>query len=251
MKKVALIAGATTGIGKASALQLAKDGFALVLAARGEKNGLALVKEIHALGGEADFVKTDMSVEQEVKHLVDFVVKKYNKIDYYLGNQGVIYEPKMFDETPESDVDKVLNVNVKGTFFGMKHVIKQLLKQDSGNITIIASSSGIRSETGFGVYSASKRAVLGLVQDAAIEYGANNIRINAICPGGIVTPLTDSTIASMTESKFQQPRPSIALLNNGALGEPEDISSLVSYMASDHSKYMTGAVISVDGGITL
>lgn len=251
MTKVALIAGATTGIGKASAIQLAKDGFDLVLAARGEEKGLKLVEEIKQLGVQVDFIKTDMSVEADVINLVDFTVKKYQKIDYYLGNQGVIYPPKMFDETPESDVDLVLNVNVKGTFFGMKHVIKQLLKQDSGNITIVGSSSGIRSETGFGVYSASKRAVLGLVQDAAIEYGPKNIRINAICPGGIVTPLTDATAQSMMESQFKQPRPSLALLNGGNLGEPEDISSLVSYMASDASKYMTGAVISVDGGITL
>ncbi|MFO1443646.1 SDR family oxidoreductase [Bacillus sp. Bva_UNVM-123] len=96
-------------------------------------------------------------------------------------------------------------------------------------MTIISSSSAIRSKTGFGVYSASKRAVLGLVQDGAIEYGPNNIRINAVCPGGIVTPLTDSTISSMTKNNFQQPRPSVALLNNGELGEPEGISYLTQH----------------------
>ncbi|WP_067572756.1 SDR family NAD(P)-dependent oxidoreductase [Nocardia acidivorans] len=251
MNKTALIAGATTGIGKASALQLARDGFDLVLAGRNETKGKELVDEIEALGGRADFIRTDMTVEDDVIALVAHTVDTFGKIDYYLGNQGVIYPPKLFHDTTTDDVDMVLSTNVKGTFFGMKHVIKQMLTQPQGNITIMASSSGIRPETGFGVYSASKKAVLGLVHDAALEYAANNIRINAIAPGGIKTPLTDATIKSAIDRNFVQPRPTIPLLNGGDLGEPQDISAMVSHLASDASKYMTGSVISIDGGITL
>ncbi|MFO1443647.1 SDR family NAD(P)-dependent oxidoreductase [Bacillus sp. Bva_UNVM-123] len=102
-----------------------------LLAARGEEKGKQLVDEIKVMDVKVDFVKTDMSIEKAVMNFVDFAIKKYGKIDYYLGNQGVIYEPKMFADTPEADVDKVFSVNVKGAFFGMKHVIKQFLKQSS------------------------------------------------------------------------------------------------------------------------
>jgi NAD(P)-dependent dehydrogenase (short-subunit alcohol dehydrogenase family) len=251
MTKVAVIAGATTGIGRASAIQLSKDGFDVVLAARGEQRGQKLVEIIRKMGKHADFIKTDMSIEEDVEALFEFTKNKYNHIDFYLGNQGVIYAPKMFDQTTEEDFDKVMSVNVKGAFFGMKYAIKQFLQQGGGNIVIMGSSSGIRSETGFGVYSASKRALLGLAQDAAMEYGKNNIRINVIAPGGIRTPLTAKTTNQFKSSNFKQPIPSVPLLNQGGLGEPEDIASMISYMASDASKYMTGSVISIDGGITL
>lgn len=251
MSKVALISGGALGIGKASALQLAKDGFALVICDWNKEEGEKTAEECRKFGGQVDFIEADMSKEADVMNFVAQAKKNHDKIDFYLNNQGVIHRAKLFHEITEADADYVINTNIKGCFFGIKHVVKEMLKQKEGHIVVLGSSSGIKSETGFGVYSATKKAVLGLAQDAAIEYAKDNIRVNTICPGGIVTPLTEMVGVQMAQDQFMPPRVADILLNNGQLGDVSDISQLVSFLASDASRYMTGSVISVDGGITL
>ena len=251
MSKVALVSGGALGIGKASSLQLAKDGFDLVICDWNKDEGLKTAEACREFGGQVDFIKVDMSKEADVINFVSQAKKLHNKIDFYLNNQGVIHKAKLFHEITEEDADYVINTNVKGCFFGIKHVVKEMLKQGEGHIVVLGSSSGIRAEAGFGVYSATKKAALGLAQDAAIEYGKKNIRVNSICPGGILTPLTTMVGQQMYEEQFTPPREPDILLNNGDLGDVTDISQLVSFLASDASRYMTGAVLSVDGGITL
>lgn len=251
MSKVALVSGGALGIGRASSLQLAKDGFDLVICDWNQEAGLATTDDCRKLGVQADFIEADMSKEADVIKFVDFAKEKYDQIDFYLNNQGVIHQAKLFHEITEEDADYVINTNIKGCFFGIKHVVKEMLKQEEGHIVVLGSSSGIKSETGFGVYSATKKAALGLAQDAAIEYAKKNIRVNTICPGGIVTPLTQMVGQQMIADQFIPPRAPDILLNEGALGDVSDIAQLVSFLASEASRYMTGAVISVDGGITL
>lgn len=252
-EKVALVSGSATGIGRDSAVKLAQDGFSLVLCDWNREEGEATLDMCRKQGADADFVYTDMGNEEEVVKYFAFAVEKYGKIDFYFNNQGVIYDPKDLDDTTVEDFEKVDHSNFKACFLGIKHCLKQMKEQKYGNILVTGSSSGIRPETGFGVYSATKHAVIGLVKDAAMEYGKYNIRVNVVCPGGIVTPITMGVGKYVQESGYQLPRAAqMAIMGkSGYLGTTEEIVGIVSMMASEASSYMTGAVISVDGGITL
>ncbi|MEG2038376.1 MAG: SDR family NAD(P)-dependent oxidoreductase [Oscillospiraceae bacterium] len=248
-KKVALVTGAATGIGRACSVRLAKDGFNLVLLDWNDEECKKTVEMCKVHGKEVDFVHTDMGIESEVISAVAFVMKKYDHIDFFFNNHGKLNDPKLFDDITEEDIDLVIHCNFKGCFFGMKHVIKVMKAQGYGNILNTASSSGIRPETGFAVYSASKHAVIGLTKAAAIECGKYNIRVNAICPGGILTPM----VAGVGEyckkhPEFEFPRGPWVPLNR--MAQAEELTGLVSMMASDDSGYMTGSVISIDGGLT-
>lgn len=250
-RKIAIVSGSATGIGRASAVRLAEDGFALVLADWNEAEGkttLSLCREVHQ---DVDFVLTDMGKEDEVKKLVDFTMDKYGKIDFFFNNQGVLHMPRDFDELTEEDMDYVLHSNFKACFFGMKHVLKVMKEQGYGHILNTGSSSGIRPETGFGVYSATKHGVLGMSKVAAMEYARYDVRINCLCPGGFITPMTMKVGQFMQENQYQQPKPSVALLGPAKMGDTSEIVGMVSLLASENSSYMTGAVISVDGGNTL
>lgn len=251
MSKVALITGAATGIGKDSAIRLAEDGFNLILADWNRTAGEETAQLCREKGVSVDFIYADMGIEADVEKIVALIHEKYDHLDFYLNNQGVINDPKLIQNITEEEVDDLLHTNVKGCFFGLKHIGRYLLDQMAGHIVIVSSSSGVRSETGFGFYSATKHAVIGLAKDAAIEFASKNVRVNVICPGGIVTPLTEKVGKYMMEQQFVQPKPSIGLLNGGAMGDVSQISGVVSFMASDASSFMTGAVLNVDGGNTL
>lgn len=248
--KVALVSGAATGIGRDCSVQLAKDGFHLVLCdwnkAEGEKTA-AMCKEA---GADTDFLEVNMAIETEVEHFVTFAMEKYGHIDFYFNNQGVIHMPKLFEDITEEDFNYVTDNNFKACFFGMKHVLKVMKHQKYGHVVNTGSSSGIRPETGFGVYSATKHAVIGLTKDAAIEMASFNVRVNCVCPGGIITPLTIAVGQYMKEHQFQQPRSSKALLGPERMGKTSEITGIISFLASEASSYMTGAIISVDGGNT-
>lgn len=250
-KKVAIISGAATGIGRASAVGLVED-FDLVLLDWNKEEGEKTEAMCREAGGTADFVYTDMGNEEEVIAAVKYTMDRYGKIDFFFCNHGWLMDPQDFADTEKATLDKVLHCNVYGTFFGLKYVLKEMMKQNAGNILVTASSSGIRPECSFGVYSASKCAVLGMVKDTALEYSSRyNIRINAIAPGGIVTPMTAGVGKYMQEHpEYTNPWPSRIPMGDGALGFTQDVVPMVKLMASDASRYMTGAVISIDGGIT-
>lgn len=250
-RKIAIVSGAATGIGRASAVRLAEDGFALVLADWNEAEGkttLGLCKDVHE---DVDFVLTDMGKEVEVEKLMKFTMDKYGKIDFFFNNQGVLHMPRDFDDLTEEDMDYVLHSNFKACFFGMKYALKVMKKQGYGHILNTGSSSGIRPETGFGVYSATKHGVVGMSKVAAMEYARYDVRVNCLCPGGFITPMTMEVGQYMQEHQYQQPKPSVALLGPAKMGDTSEIVGMVSLMASENSSYMTGAVISVDGGNTL
>lgn len=251
-KKIVLLSGAATGIGSASAVRLAEDGYALVLADWNEEEGLKTLEKCKEVNPDVDFILTDMGKEAEVEKLVEFVIDKYGKIDFFFNNQGAIHMPKDFDEITEEDMDLVLHSNFKACFYGMKHVLKVMKKQEHGHVLNTGSSSGIRPETGFGVYSATKHGVIGLTKVAAIEYARYNVRVNCLCPGGFITPLTIAVGQYMMENQYQQPKSSVALLGPAKMGDTSEIVGMVSLLASEeNSSYMTGSIISVDGGNTL
>lgn len=249
-KRVALVSGAATGIGRDCSVQLAKDGFQMVLCDWNKEEGektLALCREQNV---EADFLEINMAVEEQAEKFIRFAAEKYGKIDFYFNNQGVIHMPKLFEDITEEDFDYVTNNNFKACFFGMKHALRVMKKQGYGHLVNTGSSSGIRPETGFGVYSATKHAVIGLTKDAAIEMAKYGVRVNSVCPGGIITPLTIAVGKYMQEHQFVQPKASTALLGPARMGQTSEITGVISFLASEASSYMTGAIISVDGGNT-
>lgn len=249
--KVAVISGASTGIGKDSALRLAKEGFHLVLGARSFDKLQDVCEQCRQAGVEATAVKADMTQAADVDHLFQVALDTHGKVDFYFCNQGVLPSPKRFEDQTEEDFYTVSENNFKSVFLGMRSAIRIMKQQQYGNILVTASSSGIRPETGFGLYSASKHAVIGLVKDAAIEAGSSGIRINCLCPGGVWTPMVEKVSAYMQENNFQPPRIMPTLLPNKALADVSEISRMVVFMASEGSSYMTGSIISIDNGITL
>lgn len=251
-KKIALISGAATGIGRASAVRLAEDGcYTLILADWNKEELEATTAMCAEKGTEVEQLVVDMGKEAEVENMVAHVKQKYGRIDFFFNNQGVIHMPKDFENITAEDMDYVLHSNFKGCFFGMKHVGKVMIEQKEGHILNTGSSSGLRPETGFGVYSATKHAVIGLTKVAAIEYARYNVRVNCLCPGGFITPLTIAVGTYMQQNQYVQPKSSVALLGPARMGDVSEIVGMVSTLASGDSSYTTGAVISMDGGNTL
>ncbi|MFD2442505.1 SDR family NAD(P)-dependent oxidoreductase [Bacillus sp. CGMCC 1.16607] len=248
-KKTAIVTGAAGGIGRATALKLAEDGFNLVIVDFNEEKGQETVSLIREKGSEAIFVKANVMNSADVQNYVNTAVDTFGTIDVFFNNAGVIQNFCMFADTEESEFDKVFGVNVKGVFLGMKYVLKVMEKQGFGHIINTASTAGIRAEHSAGVYSASKHAVIGLTKAAAIEYVQKGIRVNAVCPGGVRTPLTESVEQRVRETGYIPAETSI--MRMGRFAEPEEIASAVAFLASEGSSYMTGSTLLVDGGLTL
>lgn len=258
-KKIAIITGASSGIGRAGAIRFAKEGYNLVIAAR-RGNMLEDVAELcRAEGAEVLTVQGDMSKPEDVKRVFDGAIEKFGTIDFVWSNQGVLTVPTVFEELTLDQFYTVSENNFKSTFLMLIEATKVFIKLEKpGNIVCTGSSSGIRPEAGFGVYSASKAAVVHLVKAAAIECGAKyNIRYNAVCPGGFISEMTQMVYgelkkAVMAGKEMPLRRKADHLLPNHPMGDPEtQIVGLVAFLASDEASYIQGAVFSDDAGITL
>ncbi|GIW64384.1 MAG: beta-ketoacyl-ACP reductase [Patescibacteria group bacterium] len=242
--KVAIITGAGSGIGKSTALIFAKEGAKVVVANRREDKGQNTVDEIKKQGGEAMFIKTDVSNWDDVSNMVERVVQSYGEVDILVNNAGVLRMGPL-TEVNEDDWNYVLNINLKGVFYTMKKIIPLMIKQGKGKIINIASIAGLVGFEQIGPYCASKGGVIALTREAALEYAKNKININCIAPGVIRTEMTGMLEDEQTNSyyRLQTPYP--------RLGEGEDIGYAALYLASDESDFMTGQVMVVDGGWTI
>ena len=252
-KKVAVITGASSGIGAASAVRLAKDGFNLVIAARRQNKLEEVAEKCRAEGAEVLVVRADMTEEADVRNVFAKAIEKFGTIDFLFSNQGVLQKPTHFENMTLEHYDRVIG-NVKATFLALTiatNVFKDLGKP--GNILVTGSSSGCRTEAGFGIYSATKAATIHLVKDAAIECGKlYNIRYNCVCPGGFYTEMTDWSGKFFEEAgEVYLRRVQPLCLPDKIMGTMDEIVGVVSFMASDESSYMQGAVINVDAGLTL
>jgi NAD(P)-dependent dehydrogenase (short-subunit alcohol dehydrogenase family) len=245
--KVVLVTGGNSGIGRATALAFAKEGAKVVIAARRENLGQEVLQEITKNGGEALFIKTDVSIQVDIENLIKKIIDQYGRLDLAFNNAGVGGPMTRLARQTLETWDMVINTNLKGVWLCLKYEIEQMLKQGGGAIVNTASTAGISGSPGAAIYSASKHGVLGLTKSAAAEYATKNIRINAVCPGPIMTPMLE-------EGFTERPPMREAYLSTvpmGRFGVPEEIAGAVLWLCSEEASFMTGYSMTIGGGQTI
>ena len=242
--KVALITGAGSGIGRASALVFAREGAKVAVADIVVEGGEETVRMVKEAAGEAFFIKADVSNAAEVEAMVNTVVDTYGRIDCAYNNAGIEGQLASTDEYPEDMFDKVIGINLTGVWLCMKYELPHMLKQGSGAIVNTASGAGLIGVAGMSAYVASKHGVVGLTKTAALEYAKSGIRVNAVCPGLIQTPMVER----ITNGHPQLGEALVAAEPIGRTGRPEEIAESVVWLSSDAASFVTGHAMSVDGG---
>jgi NAD(P)-dependent dehydrogenase (short-subunit alcohol dehydrogenase family) len=243
--KVALITGGNAGIGRAAALEFAKHGAKVVVSGRREKEGHDVIAEIKALGGEAIFVKTDVSKESDVKVMIAQTLAAFGRLDFAFNNAGVEQVLTPLPDQTEETYDQIMNVNVKGVWLSLKHEIPAMLKTDGGAIVNNSSVAGLVGFAMAPVYVASKHAVIGLTKSVALEYAKQNIRVNAVAPGAIETRMfRDFATAPEVRQMLESAQPM------GRIGQPQEIASTVVWLCSDGASFVNGQTFPIDGGYT-
>jgi NAD(P)-dependent dehydrogenase (short-subunit alcohol dehydrogenase family) len=240
--KVAIVTGAGGGIGRASALQFARAGAAVVVADVNVVGGKETVVMAQSGGGRATFVHTDVSDSDSVQEMVARTIDEYGRLDYAHNNAGVAGEQNDVSEMREDEWDRVQGVMLRGVFLCMKYEIPHLLA-DGGAIVNTASGAGLVAYPGQAPYVSSKHGVIGLTKTAALEYGARGIRINAVCPGTVLTPMVETVI----EEQNLEPQ-LIALHPIGRIGTADEVANGVMWLCSDDASFVIGHALSVDGG---
>ena len=246
--KAGIVTGGGSGIGKAAAILIAKEGGKVIVADFNEKCGNETVEEIRNNGGEAYFFQCDVTDELQVKSMVEFAVEKFGKLDWAYNNSGISgQENAPLHETHTDLFKKVVDVNLYGTYFCMKYEIAELLKNGGGNIVNACSVNCVRCTPCGSSYVASKLGAYGITQSSALDYAKSNIRINAIAPGTTRTPMIENLIPIMPDII----ETTSASIPDGRLAEPEEQANTVLYLLSDLSSHMTGQMLVVDGGQTV
>src|SRR3981189_3677964 len=243
--QVVMITGALTGIGRATALAFASEGSNLVVSGRRDDAGLALAKELHSLGVAAEFVRAEVRREDDVHSLVAQTIERFGRLDVAVNNAGTEGKPGPVTEQSAESYAATFDTNVLGTLLSMKHELRVMLAQGRGSIINVSSTFGQRGGAGAAVYAASKHAVEGLTQSAALEAAGSGVRVNVVAPGPIDTGMltrftgTDARKAGL-----------IAGVPLKRVGKPEEIAHAIVYLSSDKASFITGATIAVDGGKT-
>lgn len=239
--KVAIITGATAGIGRACALLFAKEGAKVVAAGRNVEKGTSLVEEIKAAGGEAVFVPTDMKKEEDMDKLIQGAIDAFGKIDILYNNAGIAYSAPLA-QYEQSKWDELIEVNLRAPYIMCKKVIPYLI-ETKGNILNTSSISGLKAQHNGYAYNASKTALIRITEILALEFAPQGVRVNAICPGVTKTDI----LSTVAPEQMKQLEASIPM---GRLGQPEEIAKASVFMVSDDASYMTGQSIAIDGGYT-
>jgi NAD(P)-dependent dehydrogenase (short-subunit alcohol dehydrogenase family) len=243
--KIALVTGGGSGIGRAASLALAKEGAKVAVSDIVAAGGEETVRMIKAAGGEAMFIKADVAKAVEVEALIKKVVETYGRLDCACNNAGIEGTMTTMVDCSEENFDRIIAVNLKGVWLCMKHEIPQMLKQGGGAIVNTASVAGLVGFPGLSAYVASKHGVNGLTKTAALEYAKHGIRVNAVCPGVIHTPMLDRLFSSQPDAGE-----TIAALEPvGRLGKPEEIAAAVVWLCSEAASFVTGLPMAVDGGL--
>ncbi len=240
--KIAVITGSGMGLGQEMALLFNREGASVVIFDINETAGRETVRQIREQGGKAIFVRGDVSNPDDATKLIDDAVDAYGRVDILVNNAGVQVE-KNVPDTTEAEWDYVLGVNLKGTFLCSKAAIPEMRRQGGGSIICISSISGLTGQPNQASYNASKHGVIGLVRCMAYDHAQENVRVNAICPGSMNTPM-----AANIPEEHLAPYRKASLLERFA--EPIEVAYAALYLASDESSYVTGSVMVVDGGYT-
>jgi NAD(P)-dependent dehydrogenase (short-subunit alcohol dehydrogenase family) len=244
--QVALVTGAANGIGRATALAFAAEGLKVVVSDVDVAGGEGTVELIRTAGGEALFIRCNVTLEAEVKALMEGTVAAYGRLDYAFNNAGIEIEKGRLAEGSEAEFDAIMGVNVKGVWLCLKHQIPLLLAQGGGAIVNTASVAGLGAAPKMSIYAASKHAVIGLTKSAAVEYAKKKVRVNAVCPAVIDTDMYRRAYeADPKKAEF------VATMHPvGRIGKVEEIAAAVLYLCCDAAGFTTGQALAVDGGAT-
>jgi NAD(P)-dependent dehydrogenase (short-subunit alcohol dehydrogenase family) len=244
--QVALVTGGAAGIGRATALAFANEGLKVVVSDVDSQGGEGTVELIRAAGGDAVFVRCDVTRDAEVKELMERTVAAFGRLDYAFNNAGIEIEKGKLADGSEAEYDAIMGVNVKGVWLCMKHQIPLILAQGGGAIVNTASVAGLGAAPKMSIYSASKHAVIGLTKSAAVEYAKKKLRVNAVCPAVIDTDM----FRRAYESDPKKGEFAAAMHPVGRIGKVEEIATAVLYLCCDNAAFTTGHALAVDGGAT-
>lgn len=242
--KIALITGASSGIGRSAALLFARHGAKVVLADINVAGGEETAEMVRARSGSARFIEADVSRAEQVEAMIRFAVAEHGRLDCAFNNAGVEEATGPTADCTEESWDRVMSINLKGVWLCMKYEIRQMLVQGGGAIVNNASIAGLVGYPGRPAYAASKHGVVGITRAAAVEYARQNIRINAVCPGAVRTAMIDSLIheGRLDEQQLAARQPI------GRLGSPEEVAESAAWLCSDRASFMVGHALAVDGG---
>jgi NAD(P)-dependent dehydrogenase (short-subunit alcohol dehydrogenase family) len=248
--KVALITGASSGIGRATGKAFAARGTRVVLAARRVDDLAGLVAEIEAQGGAATFIKTDVSVAKDVERMVAHAIEKYGRLDYAVNNAGIEGKFTGITDLNEEDWDQVIDINLKGTFLCLKHEAKAMLAGGrSGAIVNVGSVNSFLGFAGGSAYVASKHGLIGLTSSVSAELAPHGIRVNLVCPGFIDTPMHHRLRGIVGDDLYDKVL--IPRVHARRAGRPEEIAQTIVFLCSDEASYISGTTLTPDGGFTL
>lgn len=251
-KKILVIVGGTSGIGKATAFLAAERNYTVVIAARDAEKAKEVTEELTSKGNAAQFIQTDIANSHKVAHLIEEVVRLYGRLDCACNSaatdEGVGVQ---LADVEEADFDRQMNINLKGIWLCMKFQIRQMLKQGGGSIVNISSINGLGGARGASVYSAAKSGVLGLTKSAAQEYATAGIRVNAICAGGFNTPMLERVYKKANpENPAAVEDMYKSLIPMNRIGHPSEAAEAILWLLSDQASYVTGHSMIVDGGFS-
>jgi len=244
-KPVILITGALTGIGRAAAVAFARKGATVVVTGRRDEAGKALAEELRALGAEAEFISADVRNEDDVRDLVDETVARFGRLDVAVNNAGTEGQPGPITDQTAQTYAATFDTNVLGVLLSMKHEVRVMQQQGSGSIVNVSSTNGHRGAAGASVYVGSKHAVEGITKSVALEVAKRGIRVNAVAPGATDTGML-TRFAGTPENKAAL----VERIPLARLGRTEELADPIVFIASDQASYITGHVLTVDGGMT-
>jgi NAD(P)-dependent dehydrogenase (short-subunit alcohol dehydrogenase family) len=245
--KVALVTGASSGIGRAAAIAIAREGAKVIVADMAEAQGIETVNLIKASGGEAAFTKCDVARAADAEALVAAAVKTYGRLDCAYNNAGIAGKIARTADDTEENFDRIIAVNLRGVWLCMEYEIQQMTKQGHGGAIVnTASAAGLVGSHGMPAYTASKHGVIGLTKTAALEYARANIRVNAVCPGVIDTAMVAGMVATYPRLKEVL----VGVEPVARMGKPAEIAEAVAWLLSDAASFVTGCAMPVDGGMT-